>query len=90
MIDEIETSLQASILSKVFKWLLEACSRYEIQLFVTTHSLEAISTLARCASDHASKLACYRLEKPGGYNKVRRYSERMLDSMVNGSGLDVR
>lgn len=90
MIDEIETSLQQSNLSKVFEWLLDACRRYDIQLFVTTHSLEAISTLAYYASNHPSELACYRLEKYNGYNRARRYSERMLDNMVNGSGLDVR
>ena len=90
MIDEIETSLQASILSKVFEWLLNACKLYKIQLFITTHSLEAISTMTRCASEHPSELACYRLEKNDGYTKVRRYSEHMVDSMVNGSGLDVR
>ena len=90
LIDEIETSLQSSILSQVFQWLLEACRHYEIQLFVTTHSLEAISTLARCATDYVSELACYRLEKYNNNNRVRRYSEQMLDSIVNGSGLDVR
>ena len=90
MIDEIETSLQASNLSKIFRWLLDASRWYEIQLFVTTHSLEAISVLSDCASDHESELACYRLEKYNGHSTARRYSERRLDEMVNGSGLDVR
>lgn len=90
LIDEIETSLQASILLQVFQWLLEACRRYKIQLFVTTHSLEAISTLAQCALNHESELVCYRLEKYQNQRKVRRFSEQMLDSIVNGSGLDVR
>lgn len=90
MIDEIETSLQASNLSKIFRWLLDASRWYDIQLFVTTHSLEAISVLSDCASDHASELACFRLEKYNGHSTARRYSERRLDEMVNGSGLDVR
>lgn len=49
LIDEIETSLQTSNLRQVFTWLLRACRQFQVQLFVTTHSLEAISALAGCA-----------------------------------------
>lgn len=90
LIDEIETSLQLSVLSEVFRWLLGACWDYNIQLFVTTHSLEAISVLSECASEHSSELACYRLEKHHDQYRAHRFSENKLDEMVNGSGLDVR
>lgn len=90
MIDEVETSLQARHLRTVFRWLLEACKDYRVQLFVTTHSAEAIEALTSCAVEHSSELACYRLEKNEGKMTAKRYSERKLDALVNGSGLDVR
>lgn len=90
MIDEVETSLQAKHLATVFDWLLSACRDFNIQLFVTTHSGEAISAMSRCAFEHPSELACYRLERFNGTIRARRYSERKLESLVNGSGFDVR
>jgi energy-coupling factor transporter ATP-binding protein EcfA2 len=91
LIDEIETSLQASHLKRVFAWLLRACRQFEVQLFVTTHSLEAVSALAGCAvEDRECDLVCYRLEADGGKTFGNRFSEEELDSMVNGRGFDVR
>lgn len=90
MIDEIETSLQAKHLISVFDWLLDACMHYDVQLFITTHSAEAISALSTSAFAHPSQLACYRLEKYNGRINAHRYSEQRLENIVNGSGLDVR
>lgn len=91
LVDEIETSLQASNLKHVFTWLLQACRQLQVQLFVTTHSLEAISALVSCAvKEKESELACYRLEADNGQTFGNRFSERDLDSMVNGRGFDVR
>ena len=91
LIDEIETSLQASNLKHVFAWLLRACRRFNVQLFVTTHSLEAVSALVSCAvEDRDSELVCYRLEADGETTFGKRFSEHSLDSMVNGRGFDVR
>ncbi len=90
MIDEVETSLQAKHLFTVFDWLLEVSKDFGVQLFITTHSAEAISAISRCAFAHPSELACYRLERSGEKTCARRYSERKLESLVNGSGFDVR
>lgn len=91
LIDEIETSLQASILRRVFGWLLEACRKFDVQLFVTTHSLESIAALVRCAVERLdSELACYRLEKEPEQVYAKRFSESELHSLVNGRGIDVR
>lgn len=91
LIDEIETSLQASHLQQVFTWLLQACRKFHVQLFVTTHSLEAISVLAGCAvEDQESELTCYRLEADNGRTFGNRFSESELNSMVNRRGFDVR
>lgn len=91
LIDEIETSLQASNLRHVFAWLLRACRQLHVQLFATTHSLEAVSALVSCAVETAeSNLVCYRLETDNQLTYAKRFSESDLDSMVNGRGIDVR
>ena len=91
LIDEIETSLQSSNLQHVFTWLLHACRQLHVQLFATTHSLEAVSALVSCAvEDTENELVCYRLEADNGHAFAKRFSENDLDSMVNGRGIDVR
>ena len=91
LIDEVETSLQASNLQHVFGWLLRACARFDVQLFATTHSLESVSALASCASESAdAELVCYRLEKDQDLTYGKRFSESELDALVNRRGIDVR
>ncbi|WP_214630796.1 AAA family ATPase [Paenibacillus agaridevorans] len=48
LIDEIETSIHKSVMKEVFSWLVRACKRYNVQLFMTTHSLEVVDELLNC------------------------------------------
>lgn len=50
LVDEIETSIHASALDKVFLWLIKACKEFNVQLFLTTHSLETVDALLDSAS----------------------------------------
>lgn len=45
MIDEIETSIHSKYYKDIFMFLLKACIQYNVQLFVTTHSKEAIDAI---------------------------------------------
>lgn len=45
LIDEIDTSIHKKAMSEVFNWLVEACIQFNVQLFITTHSLEAVDEI---------------------------------------------
>lgn len=45
LIDEIETSIHKSAMKEVFSWIVEACKRFNVQLFFTTHSIEAVDDI---------------------------------------------
>lgn len=45
LIDEIETGIHSKAMEKVFKFVVELCMEYHIQLFLTTHSEEALKKL---------------------------------------------
>ena len=45
MIDEIETSIHSKYYKDIFSFLFMACEKYNVQLFITTHSQEAIDAL---------------------------------------------
>lgn len=42
LIDEIETAIHASYYDDIFSFVIKACKQFNIQLFATTHSIEAV------------------------------------------------
>jgi len=87
LVDEIETSIHVSALGSVFSWLIETCRRREIQLFVTTHSLEAIDAMLepQIATDN---VVAFRLNNNG--QAPQRFSGNLLHRLRSERGLDVR
>lgn len=51
LIDEIETAIHVSALEKVFAWFVKACQKSNVQVFATTHSLEAIDAILKYVND---------------------------------------
>ena len=45
LIDEIETAIHKKYYDDIFRFIVKACRAFDVQLFVTTHSLEAIDGL---------------------------------------------
>jgi energy-coupling factor transporter ATP-binding protein EcfA2 len=87
LIDEIETSIHISALSRVFSWLIKTCRQREIQLFVTTHSLEAIDAMLQpeMATDD---VVAFKLNSKG--QSPQRFSGSLLHRLRSERGLDVR
>jgi energy-coupling factor transporter ATP-binding protein EcfA2 len=87
LIDEIETSIHVSALTKIFSWLVETCRQQHTQLFVTTHSLEAIDAMLQTelATDD---LVAFRLNSRN--QPPQRFSSNLLHRLRSERGLDVR
>jgi hypothetical protein len=93
LIDEIETALHVSTLNTLFPWLLRAVTDLDIQLFATTHSLEAVQAIVSAMPEDSRDLvAAFHLSSPYDPNRPRakRYSADMLVSLVRDRGLDIR
>ena len=45
LIDEIDTAIHAKYFDKIFQFLVTACARYDVQLFITTHNIEAVDAI---------------------------------------------
>jgi len=45
MIDEVETAIHAKYYDEVFRFVVKACKQFDVQVFITTHSAEAIDGL---------------------------------------------
>ncbi|MBE9003654.1 AAA family ATPase [Fortiea sp. LEGE XX443] len=87
LIDEIETSIHVSALSRVFSWLVEACCRRNVQLFATTHSLEAVDAMLQTDMS-TDNIVAFRLNPQG--KPPQRFSGNLLHRLRSERGLDIR
>jgi AAA15 family ATPase/GTPase len=91
LIDELETAIHISALGNVFRWMVHACEANNLQLFATTHSLEAIDALLAADETPAREdIVGYRLEAAGQTVTVRRYGEDLLRRLRIERGVEVR
>ncbi|MBX9724621.1 MAG: AAA family ATPase, partial [Candidatus Obscuribacterales bacterium] len=89
LIDEIETSLHAQRFMRWFRWILHSCRKYDVQLFATTHSLEALDAMLSVQeADH--DFVAFRLEEFEGQIEVSRFDFEMLNSLRNELGTEIR
>ena len=72
LIDEFETALHTSAMSEVFKFILDVSKKLNVQLFLTTHSIEAVDKLLGSAGKDVNDIRIIRLRKKAGvtYAKV--------------------
>lgn len=47
LIDEIDTAIHARYYDDIFKFIIKASEKYNVQLFITTHSIEAVDGLLK-------------------------------------------
>jgi predicted ATPase len=90
LIDEIETALHPDVLEEVMRSLVAACRRSGIQLFATTHSLEAVDAVIAATDGAPGDLVVYRLPSQGSGNPLKRFGSRTVRDLRNEGGLDLR
>ncbi len=82
LVDEIETAIHKNMINEVFKWFIEACREFEVQLICTTHSLEAIDGMIMGVGKETDSLSCFRIEI---------YDEKIYGTKFSGNKLkDIR
>jgi len=89
LIDEIETAIHTEALRSSFTWIVQWCKQMNVQLFATTHSLEAIDAILD-ASDSDTDLVLYRLEKQESQTKAVRIERERLQRLREDLGQEVR
>lgn len=90
LLDEFETAIHTSAMSKTFKWIVESCKRLNVQVFMTSHSKEAIDKLLKCSSDCLNEMAVYTLYKDSEGTSVRRLEGKKAIEAQDEMGLELR
>jgi hypothetical protein len=90
LIDEVEAGYHVSALSKVFTWLAKAAETWNVQVIVTTHSLEAVDAMIEGAAKARSELVAYHLDQDEGQTLAKRFDDNLLTRLRKERGLDLR
>ncbi len=90
LIDEVETALHPSALGSIFRFLVQICRDIKVQLFVSTHSLEAVDAMMASVDDCIGDLVAYHLPPRGSSLSAYRLGGKSIRSMRTESGLDLR
>ena len=76
LIDEIETSIHKKYYDDIFQFIVKACKAFEVQLFATTHSIEAIDGIlatqnySNKTSDDYINIVTLKKEKDRTYSRI--------------------
>jgi len=89
LIDELESTIHTEALQNSFSWLVKWCKEMDVQLFATTHSLEAVDALLG-VTEVESDLVFYRLEPKEMKTGVVRHSWDRLRRLREDLGQEVR
>lgn len=90
LIDEIETALHTSVLAEAFRYLVAICREHKVQLFATTHSLEAIDAMLAGAGEAVDDLVVFRLAGAGSSAPMKRFSGELARNIRSEHGSDLR
>jgi len=86
LIEEVETAIHKDMIKHFFAWVVFACREFDVQLFVTTHSLEAVDAFV-CGETNQD-VAGYKLAR-GNYGiEIQRFGGEMLHKLRCNRGID--
>ncbi len=92
LVDEFETAIHTSVMSKLFLWVFKACKDYNVQLFMTTHSKEALQKVLELAntSEFENEITLYTLYKKESNTVARRLTSQEAYSADIDFGMELR
>lgn len=92
LIDEAEAGIHVKTQPKFFAWLMNAARQRQVQVFMTTHSLEALDAMLMGLPDPAdeSDLVVYQLKRDGQDIRSKRFAGDLLHRLRFDRGLDLR
>lgn len=90
LLDEFETAIHTSAMDNIFLWLLRSAIEQNIQVFMTSHSKEAIGKALRLSEDLQPYINLYTLYKCEGENYVRLMNCQEAIHAQENLGLELR
>lgn len=89
LLDEFETAIHVSAMKSVFGWIIQVARKLNVQIFMTSHSLEAIETVLKVC-DKPEDLRMLTLIKRDEEIKVRNVDGTKAIQLLDEYGLELR
>lgn len=90
LLDEFETAIHTSAMDPVFAWILKTAKKLNVQLFLTSHSKEAIDKVMKCCPELQQEINLYTLYKQEEKHLVRCMNGEEAIQAQDELGLELR
>ncbi len=90
LIDEFETALHTSAMKEIFSWIINTCKKLNVQLFLTTHSEEAVNHLLSCPQNQLENMKVITLKKKSDKSLARVLNGDKAKLLKTEMGLELR
>ncbi len=90
LLDEFETAIHISVMGNVFKWIIENAAKLNVQIFMTSHSLEAINSVLKCSPEMQKDIRMITLVNTENGVKVRNVDAIKAIQLMDEYGLELR
>ena len=94
LIDEVETAIHKKYYDNIFNFIVKACKAFNVQLFVTTHSIEAVDGLLATQEyekqDVMDDISVITIKKENGKSYSRVLAGRDVAGDREAFGFEVR
>lgn len=90
LLDEFETAIHTSAMDQIFSWILESAKRLNVQVFLTSHSKEAIEKVLKCNKELQSDIHVYTLYRKEDRHLVRSMTCEEAINAQDCLGLELR
>jgi AAA15 family ATPase/GTPase len=89
-IDEIDCAIHHSLLVRFSKFLQQLAERFNIQVFLSTHSKECIDAFIEAKYKENKDITAYSLTEEAGKVVCKYVSGERLESLIQSINLDIR
>lgn len=90
LLDEFETAIHTSAMESVFSWILKSAKRLNVQVFLTSHSKEAIEKVLKCSEELRPDIHVYTLYRREDRHLVRTMTCEEAINAQDCLGLELR
>lgn len=90
LLDEFETAIHISVMGNVFKWIIENAVKLNVQIFMTSHSLEAIDSVLKCSPEIQKDIRMITLVNTATGVKARNVDAIKAIQLMDEYGLELR
>lgn len=90
LLDEFETAIHISAMKNVFGWIIETANILNVQIFMTSHSIEAIESILKCSPILQNDMRMITLVKVDNTLKARNVNGEKAIQLLDEYGLELR